>query len=61
MARYFLRLLQEIETISVNLKLQVMLRWTVVFLIVAIIAAVFGFTGIAAGAASIARICSSFL
>ena len=33
-----------------------MLRWTVTFLIVAIIAAVFGFGGIAAGAASIAKI-----
>lgn len=33
-----------------------MLRWTVTFLIIAIIAAVFGFGGIAAGAASIAKI-----
>jgi uncharacterized membrane protein YtjA (UPF0391 family) len=33
-----------------------MLRWAVIFFIVAIIAAVFGFTGIAAGAVSIARI-----
>ncbi len=37
-------------------KLNVMLRWTVIFLIVAIIAAIFGFGGIAAGAASIAKI-----
>jgi uncharacterized membrane protein YtjA (UPF0391 family) len=33
-----------------------MLRWTVIFLIVAIIAAIFGFGGIAAGAAGIAKI-----
>lgn len=33
-----------------------MLRWTVTFLIIAIIAAVFGFGGIAAGAASFAKI-----
>jgi uncharacterized membrane protein YtjA (UPF0391 family) len=32
-----------------------MLRWTVIFLIVAIIAAIFGFGGIAAGAAGIAK------
>jgi uncharacterized membrane protein YtjA (UPF0391 family) len=43
-------------TIFYNLKLKAMLRWTVIFLIVAIIAAVFGFGGIAAGAASIAKI-----
>jgi uncharacterized membrane protein YtjA (UPF0391 family) len=33
-----------------------MLRWTVIFLIIALVAAVFGFFGIAAGAASIAKI-----
>jgi uncharacterized membrane protein YtjA (UPF0391 family) len=33
-----------------------MLRWTLIFLVVAIIAAIFGFGGIAAGAASIAKI-----
>lgn len=33
-----------------------MLRYSVIFLIVAIIAGVFGFTGIAAGAAGIAKI-----
>ncbi len=32
-----------------------MLRWTVTFLIVAIVAAIFGFGGIAAGAATIAK------
>lgn len=37
-------------------KLFVMLRWTVIFLVVAIIAAIFGFGGVAAGAASIAKI-----
>lgn len=33
-----------------------MLKWALVFLVVAIIAAVFGFGGIAAGAAGIAKI-----
>lgn len=33
-----------------------MLRWSIAFFIVAIIAAIFGFTQIAAGAAGIARI-----
>jgi uncharacterized membrane protein YtjA (UPF0391 family) len=40
----------------IHLKLIVMLRWTVIFLIVAIIAAIFGFGGIAAGAAGIAKV-----
>jgi uncharacterized membrane protein YtjA (UPF0391 family) len=40
----------------VKLKNKYMLRWTITFLIVAIIAAVFGFGGIAAGAASIAKV-----
>jgi uncharacterized membrane protein YtjA (UPF0391 family) len=34
----------------------VMLRWAAIFFVIAIIAAVFGFTGIAAGAAEIAKI-----
>ena len=33
-----------------------MLRWTIIFLVVALIAAVFGFGGIAAGATSIAKV-----
>ena len=33
-----------------------MLRWALGFFIIAIIAAIFGFTGIAAGAADIAQI-----
>ncbi|MDB5281034.1 MAG: hypothetical protein JWO06_109 [Bacteroidota bacterium] len=32
-----------------------MLRWSFMFLIIAIVAAVFGFTGIAEGAAAIAK------
>jgi uncharacterized membrane protein YtjA (UPF0391 family) len=39
-----------------SLKLFIMLRWTLIFLVIAIIAAIFGFTGIAAGAAAIAKI-----
>ena len=37
-----------------------MLRWALAFFIIAIIAAVFGFGGIASGAADIARICFFF-
>jgi uncharacterized membrane protein YtjA (UPF0391 family) len=44
------------EKYLLTFKLRLMLRWTVTFLIIAIIAAVFGFGGIAAGAASIAKI-----
>jgi len=33
-----------------------MLRWALIFLLVSIVAAVFGFTGVAAGTAEIARI-----
>lgn len=33
-----------------------MLRWTIIFLVIAIIAAIFGFGGIAAGATEIAKI-----
>jgi len=32
-----------------------MLKWALIFLVISIIAAVFGFTGIAAGAATIAK------
>jgi uncharacterized membrane protein YtjA (UPF0391 family) len=34
----------------------IMLYWAIVFLVVALVAALFGFTGIAVGAASIAKI-----
>jgi uncharacterized membrane protein YtjA (UPF0391 family) len=37
-----------------------LLRWALAFFIIAIIAAVFGFSGIAAGATDIARICFFF-
>jgi uncharacterized membrane protein YtjA (UPF0391 family) len=40
----------------INQKTFFMLRWTIIFLVIAIIAAIFGFGGIAAGAASIAKI-----
>tara|TARA_R110000796_G_scaffold37722_4_gene95237 strand:- start:136800 stop:137036 length:237 start_codon:yes stop_codon:yes gene_type:complete len=41
---------------DLTFKTNTMLRWTVTFIILAIIAAIFGFGGIAAGAASIAKI-----
>ena len=37
-----------------------MLRWAAAFFIIAIIAAVFGFGGIASGASDIARVCFFF-
>ena len=37
-------------------KLTIMLHWVLAFLIIALIAALFGFTGIAIGAAAIAKI-----
>jgi uncharacterized membrane protein YtjA (UPF0391 family) len=39
-----------------HLNYTTMLRWSVIFFVVAIIAAIFGFGGIAEGAASIAQI-----
>jgi uncharacterized membrane protein YtjA (UPF0391 family) len=33
-----------------------MLRWTIIFLIIALVAAVFGFGNVAAGATSIAKV-----
>ena len=38
------------------IKQKPMLRWTVIFLIVAIVAGIFGFTGVAASAAGIAKV-----
>ena len=37
-----------------------MLRWALTFFVIAIIAGIFGFGGIASGAADIARICFFF-
>src|SRR5690348_8541997 len=44
------------KLITRTLNINVMLRWTLIFLVVAIIAAILGFGGIAAGAAGIAKI-----
>ena len=43
-------------TLFIHSKIFFMLRWTIIFLIIAIIAGAFGFFGIAAGAAGIAKI-----
>jgi uncharacterized membrane protein YtjA (UPF0391 family) len=40
----------------INLKGRIMLHYTVVFFVIALVAAVFGFGGIAAGATEIAKI-----
>jgi len=37
-------------------KIRIMLKWTIIFLVIALIAALLGFGGIAAGAAEIAEI-----
>jgi uncharacterized membrane protein YtjA (UPF0391 family) len=39
-----------------NLNQSFMLRWSVIFFVIAIIAAIFGFGGIAEGAADIAKV-----
>jgi uncharacterized membrane protein YtjA (UPF0391 family) len=39
-----------------RLNKKVMLRWSITFFIIAIVAAIFGFGGIAEGAASIAKV-----
>jgi uncharacterized membrane protein YtjA (UPF0391 family) len=41
---------------STTSKFTIMLRWAAIFFVIAIIAAIFGFGGIAAGAASIAKV-----
>ena len=43
-----------ISCITINFT--AMLKWTLIFFVIAIIASIFGFTGIAAGAASIAKV-----
>ena len=45
------------EEILVGQKRWFMLRWTLVFLVFSLVAALLGFGGLAAGAAEIARIC----
>jgi|HubBroStandDraft_3_1064219.scaffolds.fasta_scaffold1952217_1 uncharacterized membrane protein YtjA (UPF0391 family) len=42
--------------IEFGIRRSLMLRWTLIFLVVSIIAAVFGFGGVAAASAGIARI-----
>ena len=45
-----------LQTVIFNLTKQIMFRWALTFLIVAIIAAIFGFGGIAVSAAFFAKI-----
>lgn len=44
------------QNIFYKLKLTIMLRWAVIFFVIAIVAAILGFGGIAEGAASIAQV-----
>ena len=46
----------DINGLYIKKQQTVMLKWTAIFLIIAIIAAIFGFTGIAQGAAEIAKV-----
>jgi uncharacterized membrane protein YtjA (UPF0391 family) len=41
---------------NVLFNIKIMLRWSVIFFVIAIIAAIFGFGGIAEGAADIAKV-----
>ena len=50
------RILELYQSKHLELNDTTMLRWTILFLVIALIAAIFGFGGIAAGAASIAKI-----
>ena len=52
LAWFFSRLLNFFN----HIKHKTMLRWAVIFLVIALVAALFGFTGIAASAAGIAKI-----
>jgi uncharacterized membrane protein YtjA (UPF0391 family) len=45
-----------LRNLPTQLKLSYMLRWSIIFFVIAIIAAIFGFGGIAEGAASIAKV-----
>lgn len=45
-----------VKSSLLNLNVEIMLRWSVIFFIIAIVAAIFGFGGIAEGAASIAKV-----
>lgn len=44
------------KEVCVTKTIYLMIRWTLIFLMIALIAAVFGFGGIAAGAAAIAKV-----
>ncbi len=44
------------ETFSKTYKLYFMLRWSAGFFLIAVVAAIFGFGGIATGAASLAKV-----
>jgi uncharacterized membrane protein YtjA (UPF0391 family) len=54
--RHYFRFTYTELTFTHYKNLKVMLRWTVTFLIIALVAALFGFGGIAASAAGIAKI-----
>jgi uncharacterized membrane protein YtjA (UPF0391 family) len=45
-----------LTNLPTQLNLEYMLRWSIIFFVIAIIAAIFGFGGIAEGAASIAKV-----
>ncbi len=45
-----------VNDVNEPLKLYSMLKWAAIFLVISIVAAIFGFGGIAAGAADIAKV-----
>ena len=55
MAQFFFRSGNLKQLLTFN-QFSIMLRWAAIFFIIAIVAAIFGFGGIAAGAASIAKV-----
>ncbi len=44
------------NTFKVLIKTRIMLRWTIIFVVVAIVAAIFGFGGVSESAAGIAKV-----
>ena len=49
-------IVQSINLPYLNIKFSIMLRWSISFLIIALIAALFGFGGVASGMASLAKL-----
>jgi uncharacterized membrane protein YtjA (UPF0391 family) len=55
MRRYAWLITMSMSVQSLSLEESVMLKWALIFAVIALVAGLFGFTGIAAGAAAIAK------